>query len=67
MDNSVLKLATLDEYDSSYSAEIIAIYEACMLVRGLSSKFAICTDSFRHKGRFLMHLILGFHLQSEQS
>ena len=44
-ENSVLRIAKLDEYSSNFSAEIIAIYEACVLVRGLSSRFAICTDS----------------------
>ena len=41
-----MKIAKFDEYGSSFLVQIIAIYEACTLVRGLSSKFPICTDSF---------------------
>ena len=40
-----MTIGKLDEYGLNFSAKIIAIYEACVLVRDLSSKFAICTDS----------------------
>ena len=63
--NSVLRIAKLDEDGLNISAEIIAIYEACVLVRGLSSRFVICTDSLSALKSVLN--VSNIHLQSERS
>ena len=44
-DDRVIKIAKLYDFSSNFSAEIIAIYEACLYVKKQRSKFIICTDS----------------------